>query len=194
MGGRKQKIREPQSGIYIIGEGITEQFYFAHLKRILGFHCIIKPRFFGNTSISEMRKKIEELIQGDVFVICIFDTDVSSHNDVEKRKLEQLQNKYKNNRNLLFCDSFPSIEFWFLLHYIDTNRHFSNAAEAEKALKKYLLEYEKTKEFLEKEKWVRDLCENGKLELAINRAKRCLKDEGSYSNVYEAFEYLSKSM
>lgn len=194
MGGRKQKIREPKSGIYIIGEGITEQFYFAHLKRIFGFHCIIKPRFFGNTSISEMRKKIEELLQGDVFVICIFDTDVSSHNDVEKRKLEQLQNKYKNNRNLLFCDSFPSIEFWFLLHYIDTNRHFGNAEEAEKTLKKYLLEYEKSKEFLEKEKWVRDLCENGKLELAINRAKRCLKDEGSYSNVYEAFEHLSKSM
>ena len=62
MGGRKQKIREPKSGIYIIGEGITEQFYFAHLKRIFGFHCISKPRFFGNTSISEMRKKIEELI------------------------------------------------------------------------------------------------------------------------------------
>ncbi|MDR1895289.1 MAG: hypothetical protein LBR10_00680 [Prevotellaceae bacterium] len=71
MGGRKQKIREPESGVYIIGEGITEQYYFSHIKRILGFHCIIKPRFFGNTCIAEIRKKIEELLRGDIFVICV---------------------------------------------------------------------------------------------------------------------------
>jgi hypothetical protein len=34
MGGRKQKIREPKSGIYIVGEGITEQYYFSHIKKI----------------------------------------------------------------------------------------------------------------------------------------------------------------
>lgn len=42
MGGRKQKMKEPKSGIYIIGEGITEQYYFSHIKRMLGFNCIYK--------------------------------------------------------------------------------------------------------------------------------------------------------
>jgi hypothetical protein len=117
MGGRKQKIREPKVGVYIVGEGITEQYYFTHIKRLRGFHCTIKPRFFGNTSIAEMRKKIEELLRGDIFVICVFDSDISMHNENERKKLEQLKNKYRKNKNLLFCNSLPSIEYWFLLHY-----------------------------------------------------------------------------
>ncbi len=152
MGGRKQKIREPKPGIYIVGEGITEQYYFSHIKKLYGFHCTIKPRFFGNTSISEMKKKIEELLQGDIFVICVFDADVSAHNESERKKLEQLQNKYRKNKNLLFCNSLPSIEYWFLLHHEHTNRYFKDAKAAEIALKKYIKDYEKTAQFLEKEK------------------------------------------
>jgi hypothetical protein len=192
MGGRKQKIREPKSGIYIIGEGITEQYYFSHIKNIYGFHCTIKPRFFGKTSIFEMRKKIEELLHEGIFVICVFDVDVSTWNESEKKKLEQLQNKYRKNTNLLLCSSLPSIEFWFLLHYVNTNRHFKNSKEVEIALKKYIQNYDKTALFLEKEKWVSDLCADGKLDLAMERAKKCEKDSGSYSNMDEALELLIK--
>jgi hypothetical protein len=101
MGGRKQKIREPKPGIYIVGEGITEQYYFSHIKRIFGFHCIIKPRFFGNTCIAAMKKKIEDLLRDDVIVICVFDTDVSVNNESESKKPKQLQTKYESNKNLL---------------------------------------------------------------------------------------------
>lgn len=44
-GWTETKIREPKSGIYIVGEGITEQYYFSHIKILLGIHCTIKPRF-----------------------------------------------------------------------------------------------------------------------------------------------------
>ncbi|KAA6328919.1 hypothetical protein EZS27_022225 [termite gut metagenome] len=190
MGGRKQKIREPKSGIYIIGEGITEQYYFLHLKNLFGFHCTIKPRFFGNTSIVEMKKKIEELLREDVCVVCVFDADVYVWNESERKKLEQLQNKYKKNKNLLICNSLPSIEFWFLLHYVNTNRHFKDAKDAEIALRKHIQEYSKTTVFLEKEKWVKDLCSEGKMELAMERAKKCTKDDGSYTNMDEALKLL----
>ena len=191
MSGRKQKMREPKPGIYIVGEGITEQYYFAHIKKLFGFHCTIKPRFFGNTNIAEMRKKIEELLRDDIFVICVFDADVSTHNESERRKLVQLQHKYRNNSNLIFCDSLPSIEYWFLLHYLDSNRHFIDSNAAESALKRYIPEYEKTASFLEKEKWVRDLNSANKLNQAIERAKRFAPEQGSYSKVYKAFELLS---
>ncbi len=190
MGGRKQKVRDTKPGVYIIGEGITEQHYFSHIKRIFGFHCTIKPRFFGNTSISEMKKKIEELLRDDVFVICIFDADVSSYNEVEQKRLIKLQNKYKHQKNVLFCDSMPSIEFWFLLHYIETNRHFNNTKEVETILKRYIQEYEKTSTFLEKDKWVIDLCADNKLEHAMQRAKKGVEDNGSYSNIFKALELL----
>jgi len=192
MGGRKQKIREPKSGIYIVGEGITEQYYFSHIKKIFGFHCTIKPRFFGNTSIAEMRKKIEELLRGDIFVICVFDADVAAHNESERKKLEQLQNKYRKNKNLLFYNSLPSIEYWFLLHYENTNRHFNDSKAAGTALKKYINDYEKTSQFLEREKWVKDLCADDKLKQAIKRAKSFGAGNGSYTNVNEVFEILMK--
>jgi hypothetical protein len=194
MGGRKQKIREPKSGIYIVGEGITEQYYFSHIKILLGIHCTIKPRFFGNTSIDEMRKKIEELLRGDIFVICVFDADVTSRNESERRKLEQLQNKYRKNRNLLFCNSLPSIEYWFLLHCECTNRYFNDAKAAENALKRYIKDYEKTAQFLEKAKWVQDLCSEDKLSQAIKRSKSFDPEHGSYTNVHEAFDVLLKDL
>jgi hypothetical protein len=192
MSGRKQKIRKPKSGIYIVGEGITEQYSFLHIKKLFGFHCTIKPRFFGNTSIAEMKKKIEELLRGDIFVICVFDTDVSAHNESERKKLEQLQNKYRKNKNLLFCNSLPSIEYWFLLHHEHTNRYFKDAKAAEVALKKYINDYEKTAQFLEKEKWVRNLCAGDKLRLAIERSEHFGPEHGSYTNVHEAFDVLLK--
>jgi hypothetical protein len=137
-----------------------------------------------------MRKKIEDLLRSDVFVICVFDADVSSRNESERKRLEQLQNKYRNHKNLLFCTSLPSIEFWFLLHCVDTGRYFKDAKEVELALRKYIQEYEKTAIFLEKEKWVRNLCSDNKLALAIQRARKYGEDAGAYSNVYKVFEIL----
>jgi hypothetical protein len=192
MGGRKQKIRELNSGICIIGEGITEQYYFTHIKSIMGFRCTIKHRFFKNTCIANMKKTIKDLLRNGISVICVFDTDVSTHNKSEREKIGQMQDKYRDNKNLLFCTSLPSIEFWFLLHYQDTNRHFKDAKKAELALKKHMQNYDKTKAFLEKEKWVETLCADKKLEFAIQRAKKYKEGDGSYSNIYKAFEMLSK--
>jgi hypothetical protein len=193
MGGRKQKFREAKSGIYIIGEGITEQYYFLHVKKLFGFRCTIKPRFFGNTSIAGMKTKIEELLRGDIFVICVFDLDVSMHNESERRKLELLQNKYRKNKNLLFCNSFPSIEYWFLLHHENTNRHFKDSKAVETALRKYINNYEKTAQFLEKEKWVYNLCAENKLKQAVERAKITTDKGKSWSNIWKAIEILEEN-
>jgi hypothetical protein len=151
MGGRKQKLREPKSGIYVIGEG-------------------------------------------DIFVICVFDLDVSMHNESERKKLELLKNKYQKNKNLLFCNSLPSIEYWFLLHYENTNRHFNNFKAVETALKKHISNYEKTAQFLEKEKWVNDLCSENKLNEAVEHAKRFKLKHGSYTNVNEAIDILTEEL
>ncbi len=190
MGKRKKNTRSIKPGIYIIGEGITEQYYLNHVKRIFRLNYIIKPRFFGNSSILELERKIETLLPDDVFVICVFDADVSNYNEAERQRLELLYETYGDNSNVLLCDSLPSIEFWFLIHFLDTNRRFQNSSETETLLKNYIEGYRKTKAFLEKEKWVADLCSDGKLETAIQRAKQYSNRAGSYSNLYKAFEML----
>ncbi len=35
--------------------------------------------------------------------------------------------KYAKSKRVLLCDSLPSVEYWFLLHYENTNRHFGTS-------------------------------------------------------------------
>ena len=62
--------------IHIVGEGLTELFYFSHLKKLLGYRYAISPRLFENNSIEKIEKKIKELLSEDVFVICVFDAEI----------------------------------------------------------------------------------------------------------------------
>ena len=141
--------------IHIVGEGLTELFYFSHLKKFLGYRYSISPRLFENNSIEKIDKKIKELLNEDVFVICVFDADVSRRSDAENRKMAALKKKYEKNGNVILCDSLQSIEYWFLLHFEDTCRHFLDSAATERALKRYLPTYGKTRKYLEKDSWLR---------------------------------------
>ena len=143
--------------IHIVGEGLTELFYFSHLKKILGYRYSISPRLFENNSIEKIEKKIKELLDEDVFVICVFDADVSRRSDAENKKMVSLKKKYENNANVILCDSLQSIEYWFLLHFEDTCRHLQDSAATERALKQYLPTYDKTRKYLEKDKWVEEI-------------------------------------
>lgn len=187
----KKSRRLRSSPIVIIGEGLTEQYYFSHLRSLYNFNYTIKPYFFGTTSLKDIDRKAGEVITGGGVAVCVFDSDVSERNENEKKKLEQLRKKYEKEKNIIFCDSLPSIEFWFLLHYCNTNRHFKDSKSVEKGLRKFIVQYEKKKVFLEKEKWVVDLCAEEKMELAQQRAKLFSKEKGSYSNIYKVFEQIT---
>lgn len=178
------------SPITIIGEGLTEKYYFKHLRTLYNFHYTLKPYFFEVTSLNEMDKKISKVIECCGIAVCVFDADVSERNDAEKKKLDQLRRKYGKKDNVVFCESLPSIEYWFLLHYFNTNKYFKDSKAVEHELIKFITHYDKSRDFLENEKWVRDLCNEGKLEIAITRAETFSTREGSYSNIYKIFEKL----
>ena len=42
--------------IHIVVEGLTELFYFNHLKKLLGYRYSISPRLFDNNSIIKLSK------------------------------------------------------------------------------------------------------------------------------------------
>ena len=188
MGGRKQSNLELKKGTFIVGEGLTEQYYFSHIKQINNCNWKVEPRFFGKTDITQIEKTVKKLILGEVTVVCIFDADVSKRNQAEKKKLTAFKNKYKNSSCVIICDSFPSIEFWFLLHFVKTNKYFANSSLVEKELKNYLKGYSKTHKFLQNPEWVDELTKH--TQTAIANAKSIDIDEGSvsYSNIYKAFE------
>lgn len=189
---RNKVLRNQQQSITLLGKGITEQYYFSHLRTILGYHYTIKPYYFSVTSLTEMDRKITEAISEGGYAIAVFDADVASRNEVERKKMQKIKTKYSRKPNVVICDSLTSIEYWFLLHFENTNRFFNDSEATEAELRKHIHDYEKKKKFLQNSKWVDDLCAEGKYNLAIQRAAAFGTEGGSYSNIYKAFELFEK--
>ena len=188
---RKVSTRQSNAPIpVVIGAGITEQWYFYHLHDILNVQLRIRPRFFGTEDIHQLDKKISQAINEGLIAICVFDADTAEFNEVQRQKLAALKAKYAGKKNVILCDSLPSIEFWFLIHYLDTNKHFASAHAVERELRTFIAQYEKTELFLKNRKWVEDLVADGKFDMAVSRARLYETTGGSYSNIYKAIEHL----
>ena len=184
------KLRE---SIYVIGEGLTEKYYFQHIKKLKGYSCVVRPRFFSSkNSIYYLEKRTKELLLADVTVICAFDSDVSQRNQEERERHQKFIKSYQGNKKVIICDSLPSIEFWFLLHFRKTNKQFANYTAIRNKLRKYIPNYDKTERFLCQDKWVRVLID--KQNIAIENGKSLNPEEGSYSNIYKAVKILEEML
>lgn len=84
----------------------------------------------------------------------------------------------------------PSIEFWFLIHFINTNKFFGTSKAVIAELVKHIPRFDKSEAFLSNKKWVEDMISDGKLQDAYSRAKQFDTNGESYSNLWKAFEYL----
>jgi len=143
----------------------------SHLKTLYQLNIEIKPRFFGNKSMQQMVKLIEAAVSRKIPVICLYDEDVSQWDEVEKQRMADMRKKY-SKEDVLFVNSMPSIEYWFLLHFEETNKFFGTSKAVIQDLTKYISDYKKEKQYLEKDKWTTHLCDDGKMELAYYRAKK----------------------
>ena len=162
------------------------------MKKILGYRYSISPRLFENNSIEKIEKKIKELLDEDVFVICVFDADVSRRSDAENKKMVSLKKKYENNANVILCDSLQSIEYWFyyiLKIHVDISKFSSNR----KSIKAISAKYDKTRKYLEKDKWVKEILAGSKMDKACELAEK-YKGRDSYSEIYKAIKKVSESL
>lgn len=197
---RKQGNKLMHSNFVVLGDGITEQYYLKHLKDINGYKYSIRPSLFTNITIESAEYIIDELLSGacdHIVYITDYDTIVNQN---KKDKFDALVDKYKGRENILICESMPSIEFWFLLHFVRTTREFCDASQATKELLKYIKGYSKNRGFLENAKWARELCKNGRLEVALSNSNTILKQRNSntqsrhspYSRIHLGIEQFNK--
>ena len=77
MARRIDNRNQKNHSVTILGEGLTEQYYFTHIRTLFGYHYTIKPYYFSVTSLVEMDKKIAEAITDGGFAIAVFDADVA---------------------------------------------------------------------------------------------------------------------
>jgi len=187
---KERNLKRPT--ITIIGEGLTERCYFTHLKRLNNYRYTCKPRNFAQQSIDDLQKQIDRVLADDGIAICVFDADVARDKVAEKKKLTDMRRKYAGRDDVIICDSMPSIEYWFLIHYLNTNKHFASSHDVIKVLQRYIPDFSKHESFLSKEKWIVDLVSDNKQNVAIERAKSFGMKGESYSNVYKAFESLGE--
>ncbi|MBQ5981708.1 MAG: RloB domain-containing protein [Prevotella sp.] len=198
----------------ISGGTNTERYYFTHINDTTEYKFNIKPKYFADESnyTEAFPKRINEILNANTNpkIFCVFDWDTIYGIDAKIKKHEDFEKQFRteiDNGNVVICPSMPSIEYWFLLHFEDKTdllknyRAISNIlapyikpcfADPTKNLKKLL----KKEEFLQDSTWVKNLCSDGKLDAAIERAEDNinaavaaddLKNQ-SYSYVYKAFK------
>ena len=192
---RARKERElKRSRITVIGEGLTERWYFEHLRSVKGYRYDCKPRFFARQSYEEMMRLIDWVIQNDGTAVCVCDADITRGNEERSKKLKEMKTRYAKNERVFICESMPSIEFWFLIHYMNTSKYFKDADSVIKVLKKHIHGYDKTGAFLEKPSWVAEMSTDEKQSDACNRAASLGPQNESYTGIYKAIALFAETL
>lgn len=146
----------------IVVDGDTEIWYFEMLKRNeRNLRVTIKPEIPNKKSIEEQVNLVKKLAKSEytkVFWIVDLDTVIkeSKENKAGTESPMQAFVKYrtflkKEYENVITIVNNPCLEFWFLLHFEKTSKLFENCLTAEKQLKKYLKDYEKTQKYFTKQ-------------------------------------------
>ena len=190
---RKTNVREPRRPrTVVLGAGITEYWYLKHLKKLQGYNCVLQPSLFGDESMLTIYQRIQDAVSGGASVICVFDEDVRQWNDVERRRMDEIRNRYDGDERVVIASSMPSIEYWFLLHYENTNRFFGTSNKVIDALRKHIRNFDKKDQFLRQEKWVAMMIEENRMAGASERAKRLGHSGESYSDFWKAVDRLEE--
>lgn len=191
---RHTQRRDTRKVMVVLGDGKTEQHYLTHLKKLKKYKFTIRPSLFSNITIENVEYYIEEHLSGgcnNIIYITDYDTIVNQH---KLEKFNKLKRKYAQKKEVLICETMPSIEFWFLLHFCKTTTEFASCDDVTRFLKRYLPDYDKSESYLKSSKWVESLCSDNGLEYAIRNSELVLKektlgDKGDhfpFSNIHNA--------
>ena len=197
----------------ICGGRNTERYYFTHINDKTDYKFNIRPKYFGDESnyTEAFPMRIKEVLEAnnDAKIFCVLDWDTIFRDKTRQNKHEAFLQKIKKEIStgaITICPSMPSIEYWFLLHFVDDVKLLKTYGEASNKLAPYLKQCYPNpkpplKDLLKKEKyledaiWVENLCAGGKLNVAIERAKKNVEaamangklDEQSYTYIYKVF-------
>ncbi len=197
----------------ISGGTNTERYYFTHIHDTTDYKFNIKPEFFADESnyTEAFPKRIKKILEAnkEAKIFCVFDWDTIYGNDVNLKKHEEFEIQFKAEISkgiVSICPSMPSIEYWFLLHFVDQTNLMKDYREISQVLAphikpcfkdstKNLKKLLKSEKYLKDSSWVKNLCADGKLDEAIKRAEKNIEvaigaddlENQSYSYVYKVF-------
>lgn len=190
-----------RKSIAIIGEGETEWFYFDSLRVSCRYPFRLAPDFPSHSDIDHLLKLSKaKLDEGYDYVACLVDMDRLNRVPAEMKKYKSFKNR-KENRNIMFIETNPCTEFWFLLHFLPTLqvKHYTSYEELLPELQKYMPGYEKTKKYFVRTKLYDYLKEHGDIGAAMKNgevlsrmAEENPQDKIAYSQVAKVLQLLEQ--
>lgn len=99
-----------KKSIAVIGEGITEWFYFDSLRIVNRYPFKVAPDFPQHSDIPHMSKLVND------YVVCLVDMDRLLAHPAEMETYKHL--KSKSDSCVMWVETNPCTEFWFLLHFL----------------------------------------------------------------------------
>ena len=188
-----------KKSIAIIGEGETEWFYFESLRISNRYSFKMAPDFPRHSDIGHILKLAERYKkEGYDYVVCLIDMDRIKQIPAEWKKYQKhkIERKY---RDVMFIETYPCTEFWFLLHFLPqlSTKVYSSYEDVLQVLQKYMPGYEKTKRYFIRTNLYCYLNENGDINLALKNSEKLCElskanpeNGASYSEVYKIIKLL----
>ena len=189
--------RKVRKSIAIIGEGLTEYRYVDDMRTTERYRFSLVPGIPKHSDVDDIvRLAQERLGAGFDYVLCLIDMDV-----IEGRhdKMEHYKALKRENPDIIFVESSPYTEYWFLMHYMPgpSSKEYADYDAVAQELRKYIPNYDKTELFFNKIHIYRELKEKGDVERAIEisrelEALRAKEPEvyRSYSQMYKLFDII----
>ena len=181
--------RTVTKSIAIIGEGETEWFYFDSLRIACRYPFKVAPDFPQHSDINHILKLVESYLNKQYdYIVCLFDMD-------------RLYSKKKYAGKVMFVETNPCTEFWFLLHFLPNVacRRYESYEQLLPELQKYMPGYEKTKRYFIRTNLYKYLTEIGDLERAMSNSEKLCQlckespeDLKAYSEVHKVIRLLNE--
>lgn len=195
----KMVNRKERNSIAIIGEGLTEYRYVDDLRTTERYRFSLVPGIPKHPDIDDIVRLAKERVRtGYNYVLCLIDMDVIEDN---QDKIEHYKALKKENPKIIFVESSPCTEYWFLMHYmpVPSSKEYADYNAVVQELKKHIPDYDKTEAFFNKFHIYRVLKEKGDMDRAIALSReldelRVKEPEvyRSYSQMYKLFDIIAE--
>ena len=187
-----------KKSIAIIGEGETEWFYFESLRIARRYPFKVAPDLPQHSDIQHIAKLASDYVRRQYdYVVCLVDMDRLLAHPAEMQTYRKL--KAESHRSVMWVETNPCTELWFLLHFLPglTTHHYADQDEVIAQLRRYMPGYEKTKRYLAKADIYNYLCQHGDLARASQNAEqlcrlaRQTRDAAlAYSQIHKVLQLL----
>ncbi len=188
-----------KKSIAIIGEGETEWWYFETLRISCRYKFKVAPDFPQHSDIPHMAKLAADYVKRETdYVVCLVDMDRLLRLPKEMATYQQL--KKSSSRNVIWIETNPCTEFWFLLHFLPqlSTKHYETYEDVLPDLQRYMPGYEKTACYFRKNNLYKYLTEHGDMQRAIGYAEDLTRlseatpeDKLAYSQMHRVFELIA---